>query len=1006
MRKIICSICLIIISSTLTYAQYDEDNAVVRNYLNSVFQNIDKSKVPTGYLKDYAFEYIDMSYYDGTELTDSNYVNSEILEMILKTVNSSALQQKPFVNTTDMLYDLFCNEEMIPVPIALYKYSNIKETAIDDGLIRYENGKVYDVYNENGIWLNPYETKYVLGFAPMANESYLPRVLFDFSTIYTNVSICDIDFDPGDGSGYRRIYKNDVVRISYPESGEYEMKLRIILYDGVTLETHTTININVLNPRAPFEDDLSSIYVSNPIKYNELTAYYKIKYKSSGGGLTKPIIVVEGFDPVMLGDTTIYGSLSLNNMVFPYFVTNSYDVVYVDFLNSEKDIFENAELLKIIIREINNIKHQNGSEEKNIIVGQSLGGVISRVALREMEMAGELHETTTFVSHDSPHLGANVPIGLLYTVRDLISLYSRKIQRYESLIDGINKINEYIKKLSYVSYLLESPAVKQILTNYVTSYGVIDNSYNQNFLDQLNTLGFPMGDIGYPIRNMAITKSGSLDLNNTYDKILSLNETIDKWVYWAYQILGSDNLRFFRGIGSNTNININLNVFPYKYNGGVVSNYEITYNKRIFGRDETFIIDSKRHTAPLTGPAYDVIPSSYLPLSGYKNEVNGMSSLELTDSLSFIPTASALCYKNGVNIYPDDYSKDFYSTYLSYPSQTPFEDIRIQAGQGIHEFSDSITIRNEYLWIIALAEAPRILLSGPVAPVDGDVYAMRDCEYPVTWNTSDNNVASIDENGVLSVHSNGFIDIMATVDKGYRIQTYEKRVMVGFPDYTLSSFEGLAGYSVTSSTSAVELLDFVELTNIKYHWGVLYSGTENTVWTEVRPSGSIPPLGGGNMVESFNVDFAGHSNSRMALVTFYVSNSAGESERYTTTIINNDYVSDELLPVLPPIIIVNSEGEILDSSSGEVVNVQTKSVNSEYYYLQIESDGISIELEKYPSESDIISVLLADERFLETLNDVKPWGEEDLIIKTLSLYGSEDNFLWSVPLTIMYSEEF
>ena len=55
-------------------------------------------------------------------------------------------------------------------------------------------------------------------------------------------------------------------------------------------------------------------------------------------------------------------------------------------------------------------------------------------------------------------------------------------------------------------------------------------------------------------------------------------------------------------------------------------------------------------------------------------------------------------------------------------------------------------------------------------------------------------------------------------------------------------------------------------------------------------------------------------------------------------------------------------------------------MNSEYYYLQIESDGISIELEKYPSESDIISVLLADERFLETLNDVKPWGEEDLII--------------------------
>ena len=452
MRKIISLVCLTALSSILAFSQDIEDNAVVRNYLDSVFENLDKSKVPTGYLRDYAFEYVDLSYYDGTELTDSNYVNSEVLEMILKTVRSAALSQKPFDNTTDMLYDLFRNTEMIPVPIALYKYNNIKETAIEDGLIRYENEKVYDVYTEAGSWKNPYETKYAFGFAPMANESYLPSVLFDFSAIYTNVGICDIDFDAGDGAGYRRIYKNDVIRVNYIHNGEYELKLRIILYDGVTLETHSTMNVNVPNLRVPFGDDALGIDTSDPIEHNGLKAYYRIKYKSTGGGLTKPIIVVEGFDPVMPGDTAIFGSLSLNKMAFPYFVTNSYDIVYVDFLNSEKDIFENAELLKKIIREINNIKHQNGSEEKNIIVGQSLGGIISRVALREMEMAGELHETTTFVSHDSPHLGANVPIGLLYTVRDLISLYSRKIQRYESLIDRIDKINEYIKNIHFMRF--------------------------------------------------------------------------------------------------------------------------------------------------------------------------------------------------------------------------------------------------------------------------------------------------------------------------------------------------------------------------------------------------------------------------------------------------------------------------------------------------------------------------------------------------------------------------
>lgn len=278
------------------------------------------------------------------------------------------------------------------------------------------------------------------------------------------------------------------------------------------------------------------------------------------------------------------------------------------------DIFDNADLLKKIIREINNIKHQNGSEEKNIIVGQSLGGVISRIALREMEIEGEAHETKAYVSHDSPHLGANVPIGLLYAVNDLLSFYRRKIQRYESLLERIDNIGDYIKYIKYASDLLESPAVKQILVNYVTPYGVIDNSYHQNFLNQLNSLGFPQGDIGYPITNIAITKSGNLDLNFTCDKIFSLNENIATGfdAYLLYQILGFQKIKLLRGIGSNCNINAAIDVFPYKNSGCKVSDLEFTYNKRMFGTDKSLIIESKERYAPSSGIRYDGIPSSLL----------------------------------------------------------------------------------------------------------------------------------------------------------------------------------------------------------------------------------------------------------------------------------------------------------------------------------------------------------------------------------------------------------
>lgn len=96
----------------------------------------------------------------------------------------------------------------------------------------------------------------------------------------------------------------------------------------------------------------------------------------------------------------------------------------------------------------------------------------------------------------------------------------------------------------------------------------------------------------------------------------------------------------------------------------------------------------------------------------------------------------------------------------------------------------------------------------------------------------------------------------------------------------------------------------------------------------------------------------------------------------------------------------------MDTSSGEIVNVQTKATTSESYSLQIESDDIVVELNSYPSESAIIPALVSDERFQNLLYQIKPWGEEGVIIKTLSLYGDDGDFLWSVPLTIMYSDKF
>ena len=53
------------------YCQIDP----LRQKLDSIFQDVDKSQIPTGYLKEYGSEFLPLHWFNGL-LTDSNAVNS------------------------------------------------------------------------------------------------------------------------------------------------------------------------------------------------------------------------------------------------------------------------------------------------------------------------------------------------------------------------------------------------------------------------------------------------------------------------------------------------------------------------------------------------------------------------------------------------------------------------------------------------------------------------------------------------------------------------------------------------------------------------------------------------------------------------------------------------------------------------------------------------------------------------------------------------------------------
>ncbi len=74
---------LVLFPFLLTAQVYVDNNW--KNTINPTFQNLDKTKIQSGMLLDYAMEFTDVTAYNGV-LTDTTYVNANILGDIYKTL--------------------------------------------------------------------------------------------------------------------------------------------------------------------------------------------------------------------------------------------------------------------------------------------------------------------------------------------------------------------------------------------------------------------------------------------------------------------------------------------------------------------------------------------------------------------------------------------------------------------------------------------------------------------------------------------------------------------------------------------------------------------------------------------------------------------------------------------------------------------------------------------------------------------------------------------------------
>jgi|GEM_PF-1350957 len=512
-------------------------NTDFSNQITNTFAKLEVNRVPMGLLKDIAFEQYDIGKYDGVQIVDTNRVDIKGFRGIYQTVASASINANSPIFQSMGVLDSNAAPLRQPGKIVLYglyyQYAKFMDAAVTNNQISIVNNQVVDVYI-NGVWQNPYEIKNVLAITPVINEVQgLSQTFISMPVWVTNngSQISSFQFDAGDGLGYRTTsIGNANIAVAYPSYGTKELLFKITLTTGAVLLSHSALIVDP-SPQEQYPN-FPHIPITSQETYLGIPAkgIMTIIYGGNHTSLQNPLIVAEGYDPgFAIAPENQYGLYTyqsflnqINNrnpqngqfinpslhslLTTDATATNPYDIVFIDYQNGVDDIRRNALLFKQVVRTVNSLKSSAGSTAPNVVLGLSMGGLVARWGLRDMENNGEKHQTSLYISYDSPHQGANVPIGYQYLANEGKALYVRASGFVKTASLGFLKLPTTIggtnvpNTLSLASY----PASLQLLVNNVSS-GLLDNSQHLAWQTQLTSMGYPQGDPGKPIRKIAIS---------------------------------------------------------------------------------------------------------------------------------------------------------------------------------------------------------------------------------------------------------------------------------------------------------------------------------------------------------------------------------------------------------------------------------------------------------------------------------------------------------------------
>jgi hypothetical protein len=447
-----------------------------------------------------------------------------------------SIAQSDLKNRLPSLSELKKNpkSDIIQLSILHAEYDAITKEAITTGsIIQDSNGKIVRTNNEP-----IFEKKEITIASPLILKKKGLNQVFNlksnniYNTTGINIKSIEIDFD--NGKGYKTIIPNQSTIINYSSVGLKKIDFTITFEDNTIEKSSSSIKIEYSN------SELNSLFgrvintftgttIADLAAYGETTSFagtgeYEI-FLSDDNILDKPIFIIDGFDP---GDTRpivgytdndtgdyvsgIYDLLNFNNNGIPSNLGDlvrieDYDIVILNspvYTNSggfEIDggsdyIERNAMLLVDLIDIINTHPDKVGNEE-NVIIGPSMGGLISRYALNYMESESIDHNTRLWLSFDSPHHGANVPIGFQHLFNYLG--YGLDTWVGDFSLESLRPVVDGMLKSSAARQMLTDQFEPHLANGEIAEFNPnltlpIAHSFKDIFYNSLNSLttsGFP-----------------------------------------------------------------------------------------------------------------------------------------------------------------------------------------------------------------------------------------------------------------------------------------------------------------------------------------------------------------------------------------------------------------------------------------------------------------------------------------------------------------------------------